>query len=123
VSPYGNSAVVLTGGGSVLQLAIAPNGLLSSTPVADAIPTFPLDAGSPIATAYNANGNFAYVTNQGGGFTAGSGYPVGSDGPAVVSQYTAGRSGTVSLNSPSEVLTGAPFLTAAFPYEVVLNGQ
>jgi DNA-binding beta-propeller fold protein YncE len=121
VSPTGRAAVVTTGDGTVLQYALAANGTLSPDPATVTIPTFPLDAGPPIGAAFNANGSSFYATNFGGGFVAGSGEPVGSDGPAVVSPYEVTPRGTLSPMTPSEVLLGAPFVSEALPIEIVLN--
>jgi 6-phosphogluconolactonase (cycloisomerase 2 family) len=126
INPDGYSATVLTAGfppSAILRYSIAPNGTLSTSKVSLPFASFPLDAGTAEAAAYSADGKYAYVTNLGGGFVAGSGYNVGSDGPPVVSQYINADSETMGLGSPSEVLTAVPFTTNPFPYEIVLNNQ
>jgi hypothetical protein len=123
VSATGHTAIVSTSDGSVLQYTLATNGTLSATPTTVTVPTFPLDAGAPISSAFNANGSSFYTTNFGGGFVAGSGQAVGSDGPPVVSQYAAGSHGAFTQMTPSEVLLGPLFVANPFPYEIVLNNQ
>ena len=126
MSPNGTNALILTGGSPPqgrLNYTIAANGTLSPGPASLTAPTFPLDAGTPIAAAYNADGVHGYITDQGGGFVAGSGYNIGSDGPPVVESFTGLSGAGPTQNTPSEFLTHPPFEGSPFPFEIVLNNQ
>jgi 6-phosphogluconolactonase (cycloisomerase 2 family) len=128
VNPNGHSMLVLTAGfppSAILRYGIAANGTLSPSPKSIPFGNFPLDAPTASAEAYNADGTHAYVANEsGGGFVAGSGYPIGSNGPPVVTQYTSATGDTLAFNSPQEVFAGLFYGAGnSFPYEIVLNNQ
>lgn len=131
VSPDGSSATVLASG-TLLQYRVAADGTLSANAPIDApAATFPEDAGAAISMAYNADATTFYATNFGGGFVSGSGQPIGSDGPPLVTQYRRATTGTLSLMSPPEVQAGVfpsydyatGISTSSFPAEIVLNNQ
>ncbi len=114
LNPDGQHAYGMSEGG-ITVFNVAPDGTLSANSATVAPDAFPESPYVFSAVAVNADGTGVYATTWGGFYVAGSGFPVGAGGSAFVAEYKTEADGSLTPNSPGQVLAVDPPTPYACP--------